>query len=100
MLTGTSKFPRVVLFGCSLCLSPGPPSPSHLIERPGAVGEFVSLDPETLKHGDKEIRQGDVLVSDLFLPGFTAAIPRTAGWIVAGIVEVLAVLESHVFPAG
>ena len=75
-------------------------APLNGFQRSGAVREPVGLDAQTLQHGDKEIRQRDVLVSDLLLPRFSAAVPGAARRVVARVVEILAVLEPHVLSTG
>mgnify|MGYP003625895474 CR=1 FL=1 len=64
-----------------------------------AVCKRFGRNIELLKHGDEQIRKRAIFVRDLLLPRFPATVPSPTLRIGARIVEILAMLESHVLAA-
>lgn len=64
-------------------------STSHEIERTSRVGEAVGFDAESLKHGDKQIRQRDfllVVIEKLAVPEAHVAAATQDDGVVGGLV--------------
>ena len=67
----------------------------NLVDRSCAAGKFIGWNPQTLQHRDKQVSQRNILMRDVFLPWFNAAVPRTGLRILAGPIQILPVAKAH-----
>ena len=62
-----------------------------------ATTKGIHLDAQLLKHRHEHITKRRVFFLNILLLWFLPSVPRTALWIRSGAVDVLAVIEPHLF---